>query len=625
MSRLPTGTLTFVFTDVEGSTPMWETDPDTAATAMAAHDRLVRRSLDAWNGTFVKGTGDGMLAVFPSAADALAAAVEFQLAWASESGLESPPSVRVALHTGPSLVRRDDYYGLTPAECARVLSAIHGGQICVTEDTGNAVGTALPAQVVLRDLGRHRLRGIVDPVRILQALHPRLRSDFPPLRAVEAFSHNLPTALTSFVGRTHELEEAAALLGEFRMVTFVGAGGSGKSRLAVELGTQIVDDYPGGVWLVELAALRDPALVARTIGNALGVPEEAGLSDLDSLVQRLSERRLLLMLDNCDHLVAACAEVSERLLTTCPQLKIIATSRQRLSVPGEVVLALPPMSVPQPEELDSPEAVVGTDSVQLFTERASLSDPEFRLTVQNCRQVGQICRVVDGIPLAIELAVGKLRSLPLDQIESRLTSRIQMLSGGTGPSRHQTLEQTLEWSYSMLSQTERELFADLSVFRGGFELGGVERVCRVEAVDDPAVTVGELIEKSMLTRDHRSGRYRFLEPIRLYAWEMLKESDQGSGVQHSHAEYIAEIVAIGTTSEAGEQARWMDRVLAEHDNIRQHSGGAWKPPRGTSRFESPEASGHSGNTVGTSPKGANGWIGRSSSLVALIRPHWRVR
>jgi predicted ATPase/class 3 adenylate cyclase len=617
MSKLPTGTLTFVFTDVEGSTPMWETAPDAAATAMAAHDRLVRRSLNAWNGTFVKGTGDGMLAVFPVAADALAAAVEFQLAWASDSGLESPPRVRVALHTGPSLVRRDDYYGLTPAECARVLSAIHGSQICVTDDTCNAVGAALPEQVELRDLGRHRLRGIADPVRILQAVHPQLRSDFPPLRAVEAFSHNLPPALTSFVGRTHELEEAAALLNESRMVTFVGAGGSGKSRLAVELGTQVADDYPGGVWLVELAALRDPTLVARTIGNALGVPEEAGLSDLDSLVQRLSARRLLLILDNCDHLVAACAEVSERLLTRCPQLKVIATSRQRLNVPGEVALALPPMSVPQPEELDSPEAVAGTDSVQLFTERASLSDPEFRLTAQNCRQVGQICRVVDGIPLAIELAVGKLRSLPLDQIESRLTSRIQMLNGGTGPSRHQTLEQTLEWSYGMLSQTERDLFADLSVFRGGFELDGVERVCRVEAVDDPAVTVGDLIEKSMLTRDRRSGRYRFLEPIRLYAWAMLKESDRGSGVQHRHAEYIAEVV--GTASEAGEEARWMDRVLAEHDNIRAALGWSLETAEGDIALEIAGSVWPFWKHGGHVTEGRN-WLDRSIDLVGASDP-----
>ncbi len=568
MAELPTGTVTFLFTDVEGSTHLWDTAPDTAAVAMAAHDRLAHRSLEAWHGTFVKGTGDGMLAVFPSAPDALAAAVEFQLAWKSESGPEGLPRVRIALHTGSSLVRRDDYYGLAPTECHRVLSATHGSQICLTDDTRDAVGDVLPSEVDLRDLGQHRLRGIADPVRILQVVHPQLPQHFPALKAVEAFRHNLPTHLTSFIGRTRELEQATALLSESRMLTLVGAGGSGKSRFAVELGTRVVEDFPDGVWLVELAALLDEAVVPRTIGSALGVPEIPGLNDAEAFVERLSASRLLVILDNCDHLVSACAEIAEVLLTSCPHLTIIATSRQRLGVSGEVAMALSPMSVPEPEDLASADAVAHTDSVRLFTDRARLSDPEFRLTAQNCREVGQICRLVDGIPLAIELAVGRLRSLSLDQIESRLTEQIEMLSGGTGPARHRTLERTLEWSYSTLSPTEQDVFADLSVFRGGFDFDAVDRVSQVGALGDPAAAVSDLIEKSMLTKDQSSGRYRFLEPIRLYAWGMVGDTEQRADLQHRHADYIAEIVAIESEGEAGEQARWMARVTAEHDNVR---------------------------------------------------------
>jgi predicted ATPase/class 3 adenylate cyclase len=573
MSTLPGGTLTFVFTDVEGSTSMWDASPDAAAAAMAAHDQLMRRSIDDWNGTFVKGTGDGILAVFGSAADALAAAVEFQLAWNAETGLEAQPTVRVALHTGPAVVRRDDYYGLAPTECARVLSAIHGGQVCLTDDTCLAIGDATPPDVELRDLGQHRLRGISEPVRIYQATHPHLPAAFPPLRAVEAFRHNLPAALTSFVGRTEEVAEAEKLLRSSRMLTIVGAGGSGKSRLALEVASDTVDDFPDGVWLVELAPLRDPGLIARTIGSALGVAEEPARDDLTALVSRLTDQELLLVLDNCDHLVGGSAEVARRILTECPRIRILATSRQRLGVSGETTLTLAPMTVPRLEDLDDPGLIVESDAVQLFLARARLADPGFELTAANCRSVGQICRVVDGIPLAIELAAGRLASLAPREIAARLTEQIHMLAGGAGQERHQTLERALDWSYSTLDDGEREMFADLSVFRGGFQLDAAERVCHIATFADCVQGVSDLVEKSMLTRDQVSGRYRYLEPIRLYARGKLAATDRDPEVRERHADYFAQLVGPEAMALGAEHAAWMDRVAAEHDNIR--SALAW--------------------------------------------------
>jgi predicted ATPase/class 3 adenylate cyclase len=579
MSSESTEGLTFVFTDVEGSTAIWDSAPEAAAQAMAEHDRLLRQALADWDGTFVKGTGDGALAVFETASNALAAAVDFQLAWGELTNLAPKPTVRVALHTGPAVVRRNDYYGLAPTQCARVLSAIHGGQVCLTDDTCAAVGEATPPHVELRDLGEHRLRGITEPVRIFQATHPRLPVEFPPLRAVEAFHHNLPAALTSFVGRTDELAEAEKLLHTSRLLTVAGAGGSGKSRLALAVASKTLDDFPDGVWLVELAPLRDPKLIARTIGNALGLPEEPGRDDLSALVARLADQEMLLVLDNCDHLVQGSADVAKRILSDCPRVRIIATTRQRLGVAGEATFKLSPMTVPSLDDLDDPVLNAKTDSVRLFLERASLADPDFTLTAENSRAVGQICRLVDGIPLAIELAAGRIASLAPGEIAARLGDQIGMLTGGTGEQRHQTLEHALEWSYSTLDHGERDLLADLSVFRGGFQLDAAEDVCHIATFAECVQGVSNLVDKSMLTRDRASGRFRYLEPIRLYAREKLAATDREFAIRERHATYFAGLVEPAG-SDPLDQSGWTDRVSAEQDNIRAALGWSMEHDRG---------------------------------------------
>ena len=572
MPVLPTAPLTFVFTDVEGSTSLWDTSPEAAAKAMELHDQLMWASIDNWDGAFVKGTGDGILAVFAAAADALAAAVEFQLAWNGQDDLDPRPEVRVALHTGPAVARSNDYYGLAPTECARVLSAIHGGQVCLTEDTERAVAEAVPTDVELRDLGQHRLRGITEPVRIYQATHPRLAGEFPPLRAVEAFRHNLPTALTSFVGRAEEIAQAEKLLQSARMLTIVGAGGSGKSRLALRVASGTVDDFVDGAWLVELAPLRNAELIARTIGSALGIPEETGRDDLTSLVARLVDQELLLLLDNCDHLVSASGDVAGEILAQCPRIRIIATSRQRLGVHGETAFNLEPMTIPELEHLDDPSLIARSDSVQLFLERARLADPNFELTPENSRYVGQICRVAEGIPLAVELAAGRLTSLAPREIAARVTEQLEMLAGGTGPERHRTLEQALEWSFGTLSQAESDLFASLSVFRGGFRLDAAEEVCQITKLADCVQGVSDLVEKSMLVRDRSSGRYRYLEPIRLYARGKLAASVWEHDVRERHAVYYAQFLGHGVTDVSHDQAAWISGVAGEHDNIRAALG-----------------------------------------------------
>lgn len=563
--RAPSGTVTFLFTDLEGSTRLWESDPAAAGAAIAAHERLLRRVVGASRGLVVKGTGDGILAVFASANDALEGAIEIQVEVQREGSMRA----RIALHTGEAEIRDGDYYGTAVNRCQRVMAAGHGGQILVTLATEEVLTRPLPHGVELVDLGRHRLRDVAEAMQVFQVARPDLRSDFPPLRGSDGFAHNLPVQLTSFVGRDREVADATNSLRATRLVTLTGIGGGGKSRLGLRVASDLLGEFPGGIWLAELAFVTEPRLVPRLIAQAVGVPEEPGRGLLESVAVRLKPAPALLVLDNCEHLLEACAAAADSLLRSTPGLRILATSRERLGVPGETVYVVPPMSVPAADTV-SPEAALEHDAVRLFAERAALAEPGFRVTAENCGDVVRICRTVDGIPLAIELAAGRVSSLTVDEVAERLGRRLELLGGGsrTGERRHQTMLVTLDWSYELLSPQERQVLAQLAAFRGSFDLDQVEAICRMDDGDDLIGVVMALVDKSLLTHDPSTGRYRILEPVRRYAWDKLVEMGRHEALARSHALFFADLVERASDEAGTDQTARLDRLEQEHDNLR---------------------------------------------------------
>jgi predicted ATPase len=556
-----------LFTDIEGSTRLWEEDPSEAGAVLAGHDRLLRGAVSASGGEVVKGTGDGILAAFASANDALTAAVAIQVELQSDATVKA----RIGMHTGEAEFRGRDYYGVTVNRCARVMSAAHGDQILITVATAEVLSRPLPAGVSLLDLGKHRLRDVPEAVHLLQVNHPELRSEFPPLRASETFEHNLPVQLTSFVGREKELEEAGRALRTSRLLTLTGVGGGGKSRLAQQMATERLGDFPSGAWVVALASVREPDLVDRSIAHTLGVPDEPGRSLRESIAMRLRPAPALLLLDNCEHLLEACAESARHLLRAAPELRVLATSRERLGVEGEAVYVVPPMSVPSEEASLDPEHAMAHDAVRLFTERAQLASPGFRLTSDSGPTVARICRTVDGIPLAIELAAGRVGSLTLEQIASRLERRLEIRGAGqrAGEARHETMLATLDWSYELLSPDERDILAQLAAFHGSFDLEQVEAVCLRDSDDELLSLIMALLDKSLLTRDAVTGRYRLLEPVRRYAWDKVIEKAWHEDLERSHAVYFTQLAeSLSGPIRTPDHGAALDRLEREHDNLR---------------------------------------------------------
>jgi predicted ATPase len=476
--------------------------------------------------------------------------------------------LRIALNTGEAEPVAGDYFGAALNRCHRVLTAAHGGQILITGATATALSGPLPDGAALIDLGRHRLRGIPDQVPIFQVGHPRLQQHFPPPTTEDLGADNLPVELTEFIGREEELARATRLLDAGRLVTLIGAGGSGKSRIALKLAERMLGRFEDGLWLIELAGLADGSLIPKQMAGVLGIPEVPGVSWMDSVQGRLHNWRTLLVIDNCEHLVGVAAETVDRLLRTCPGVRVLATSRQKLGVPGEAAFVVPPMRVPSLVELETPEAVGACDSVRLFELRARLADPGFELSKENAAVVGTICRTVDGIPLAVELAAGNLGHLSVEEVADRLSEKLAVLRGGsrTGPARHRTMQATLDWSHDLLEEAERAMLAQLSVFRGGFAAPACEAVCTV-AGDNLDVLVG-LIDKSLVLRDRAGGRFRLLEPVRLYAGEKLAGLGLATETAERHARCYAAYVLSATLSGQAREVAWLDRLEADHDNIR---------------------------------------------------------
>jgi predicted ATPase/class 3 adenylate cyclase len=564
--------VTFLFTDVEGSTRLWDQHPERMRPAMARHDRIARDSVEQNRGSVVKMVGDGVHAVFDSAADAVAAAVEMQLAL---SELESPEialRVRCGLHAGSDERRDNDFYGVAVNRAARIMSAAHGGQILISDTVASFVQDALPADVSLRDLGFVRLRDLTSPERLHQVLHPRLRADFPALRSLEATPNNLPQQLTSFIGRERELSEVTRLLAGTRLLSLLGIGGLGKSRLSVQVAAEVMDDYPDGVWFVELAPVADARLVPHAVASVMSVKEDAGRPVVEALLRHVKDRRLLIVLDNCEHVVQACAELAKQLLQGGAGIRILASSREHLNIAGETVYPLAPLAVPDRKRKLSLDELTRYEAVRLFAERASAAQPSFRITDANAEPVSDICQRLDGIPLAIELATARVRTLSVDKIAARLIDRFRLLSGGdrTLLPRQQTLRALIDWSYDLLSDNERALFRRLSVFAGGFTLEAAEAVGPGGDIEEADILdlLTDLVDKSLVMVESSGDRYRLLDTVRQYAQERLDATDEGDATNTRHLAFYLELAEkAGEKMRGPLQGAWLANLDLERENL----------------------------------------------------------
>ena len=583
----PTGTVTFLFSDIEGSTRLWEAHPETMKDALAEHDNIVRSAIESATGYVFSTSGDAFSAAFERPSSAIEAAISAQQSLEKLAGVEPAIRVRMAVHTGAGDERDGDYFGPALNRTARLLSIGHGGQILVSLATEELLQDSLAEDVSLRDLGDHRLKDLSKPQHVFQLDHPGLDAEHPPLRSLDAFSHRLPVQLTSFVGREEELEEVAKLIRGARMVTLAGVGGAGKTRLAVHTAAELLPEFPDGCWLVELAPLTDPSRIASTAATTLGIPEKPSEDPLDTVAAWMSDKDLLLMLDNCEHLIDEAARFAERILEAGRGVTVLATSREMLGVPGEYPYQVKSLSWPRSGDQPSRAALLRYPAVRLFAERAELARRGFRITADNAEAVVEICDRLDGIPLAIELAAARLRMMKTAQIAERLDDRFKLLTGGsrTVLPRQQTLQAAIDWSYELLPDNERALFARLAVFMGGFTLDAAEIVCSDPPLSQEAILdlLSNLVDKSLVqVEDHNSGlRYRMLETLRQYARARLSESEEVASTRQEHAIYFRSLAEEAEQNlRSAEEEHWFSRLDAELDNLRQAMGWALESGEG---------------------------------------------
>ncbi len=569
------GTFTFLLTDIEGSTRLWESAPADMARALVRHDDLITGLIGISGGRLVRsrGEGDSAFAVFDDPLRALTCAVELQRALRAEAWPAAAPiRVRISLHIGPAQARGEDYFGPGVNRAARLRAVAHGGQILISADTRDAVANALPDGVWLSDLGLHRLKDLAHPEHIWQVGHGDLANDFPPLRSLDARGHNLPVQLTGFVGREMEVLGLRKRLEVSPLVTLTGPGGIGKTRLALQCAAEMTDDHPDGVWLVELASVREAAHVAPAIAGVLGVREEPDRPVVDSIVDHLAGRKLLIVLDNCEHLVDECAQVVHTLLTAAGGLRILATSREALRVYGEATHAVPTLELPEATSA-FPEEAMASDAVRLFVDRAELADHDFTLGPHS-GEVVHICRRLEGIPLAIELAAAHVRTSSVAEIAERLHDRLGALDAGprTAPERHRTLRAAIESSYERLTGAEQAVFVRLSAFSGGFTIDAAADVCAGDGVDaaDMPTLVKRLADASLLqTRATPVGtRYVMLETIRDFAAERTGD-ELAVRISDLHTRWaLAFISRHGPRTRSADAADAIAHIDEDLDNLR---------------------------------------------------------
>jgi predicted ATPase/class 3 adenylate cyclase len=591
MDLLPTGTVTFLFTDIEGSTQLWQRHPQAMPAALARHHELLRSAIEAHKGYVFQIIGDAFCAAFHTAPDGLRAALDAQRALQAEAWGECGPiRVRMALHSGAVEIRPGDttsgeyVSNLTLSRAARLLSAGHGRQVLLSRATTELLAYDLPDGLGLRDLGQRRLKDLQQPEHIYQLTAADLPLDFPALKTLDALPNNLPVQLTSFIGRERELAQLKKYLFPLlpsldkgaepaRLLTLTGVGGTGKTRLALQAAAEVLEEYPDGVWLVELASISDPQFLTHSIASVMHLSEQPGRQLIELLQDALRNRRLLFVLDNCEHITEAVARLADRLLRGCPKIQILATSREPLGIAGETIWSVPSLALPQAQaSLDELEQC---ETIRLFVERAAAARPSFALSEANATAVARICRRLDGIPLAIELAASRVKVLSPEQIAVRLDDRFRLLTGGsrTALPRQQTLQALIDWSFSLLSEQERSLFQRLSVFAGGWTLEAAETVCAGNSAEsfDLLDLLAHLVDKSLVMSEERDGeaRYHMLETIHQYARERLFESGEAVAIHQRHLEWM---LGLGKAFEAAwyfrRESRWMSRMDLEQDNLR---------------------------------------------------------
>jgi predicted ATPase/class 3 adenylate cyclase len=574
--HLPTGTVTFLFTDIEGSTERWERHRDAMKDAVRNHGHIIHARIEAHDGHVFKTVGDAFCAAFHNVADAIAAALDAQQSLSNEdwSGVEGL-KVRMAIHTGHTDERDGDYFGPAVNRVARLLGIGHGGQVLVSGASADLSQGELPPQAALRDLGEHRLKDLTHPEQVYQLMAPGLPAEFPPLRSLEALPNNLPLQITSFVGRDVEILAVSDVLAKHRLVTLVGAGGVGKTRLALQVGADLLDRYEDGVWLVELAPLADNDLIPSAVASIFHVGEAPNRTVTEALVHALKPRRALIIFDNCEHVVEPAARIIDAILRNCPHIRIIATTRQGLGIAGEAVHRVASLAVPEADTDVKAEDALRHGAVALFVERAIAATESFRLTDENARTVARLCQRLDGIALAIELAAPRLKALSLEQLDAKLSERFRILTGGsrTALPRQQTMRALVDWSYDLLTDDEKALFRRVAVFGGGWSLDAACAICSDEKIEEWAVLdlLESLVDKSMVVAKLSGSeqRYRLLESTRQYAQELLEKSGELEPMRIRHVAWYLDFASRAeTVRDSAPTKTWLAMVDLENDNLR---------------------------------------------------------
>jgi predicted ATPase/class 3 adenylate cyclase len=604
MPELPSGTVTFLFTDIEGSTKRWEQDRTAMADAVERHLALLQQAVEAHGGVPFKVVGDAVQAAFPAAPQAVAAALTAQRALLGEDwGALSALRVRMALDAGEAVPdERGDYLAPALHRLSRLLAAGHGGQVLLSPTVRQLAQDALPRGAALRDLGEHQLRDLLEPERVYQLLHPDLPAAFPPLRSLGARPHNLPTQVTPFLGREREVAEVIALLRSphIRLVTLTGPGGTGKTRLALQAAAELLDAFPDGASFAPLASLADPALVPSAVAQALGVPEQGGRPVVEVLRDYLAEKQFLLILDNCEHLLTAVADLVADVLAACSGLTVLATSRAPLRLRAEHEYPVPPLALPDEDDFKKTAArrrlqedgfkksvsrlqedgelefatIAASPAVRLFVERAQAVRAGFALTPETAPAVAEITRRLDGLPLAIELAAARVRLFPPESLLARLEKRLPILTGGArdAPARQRTLRDAIAWSHDLLDSEERAVFRRLAVFAGGFTLEAAEAVVDSGGGLDVVGLVERLCEHSLLRSEDDAGgepRFGILQTVREFAAERLIESGEEEVTRDAHAAFFRLLVEQARAGMEGpDEAAWHARLTVEHANVR---------------------------------------------------------
>jgi len=575
-SARPTGTVTFLFSDIEGSTQHWEERPDEMSAALRRHDELLRTAIAAHGGRVFKTMGDQFCVAFSRASDGVAAAADAQRAlaaqdWSAVGGL----AVRMALHSGITDEREDDYFGPAVNRVARLLAVAHGGQVVASDATAVLLDGVMPERMALRDLGAHRLKDLVEPEHVWQLSIETLQGEFPPLRSLDARPNNLPIQSTSFVGREQDIADANELLERHRLLTLVGSGGVGKTRLALHVGAELLDRYPDGVWFVDLAPISDPELVSSVTAQALGISQRQSHRVDEAIAQWLKRKKLLIILDNCEHVLEPVAQLAESILAAAPDIRILATSRQPLNIAGETAHQLPSLPLPANVASLTADEALRYGAIVLFVDRAKAANTRFALADDTAPMVADICRRLDGIPLAIELAAARVKVLSIPNLARRLNERFKILTSGsrTALPRQKTLSALIDWSYDLLTPQEQLLFSRLGVFAGGFSLDGATAVCSDYGLDEIHVfdLLSSLTDKSLVVADTggEHERYRLLESTAAYALEKLSAAGERETLARRHAEYFRDQARAaderyGTNSTTA----WVAGVELELDNDR---------------------------------------------------------